>query len=1449
MVKYGGACQLVKKLCGLSGNLGRTSRVFCLEAECPTPFHTEVVMRYRHLIALAGGGLVMLVLAVLLFTGRLPYFTAEVPEEDPAPPTNVLTSRSGSNELAAGGLFVFRPGAHTPSNWAETLKSRGVTIGSPTGDGAYLIRVPEGTALIADKLPGAYLRAYTVEERLSGELRAAVSTIKSEAKVGARTGKEDSAGTPSDAAERPPETPSAIGEITVTVSLFDPADKHRVAGLIRELGGSVLRGLDEDDAAALRVTLPAQSLAELAAAPETVYIESYTSPDMLNDRARDVIAAAPVSVPDFITRTGLRGAGQIVALADSGIDHGSLSDIHPDLASTPGRMPKVLFINPFSGDDPSDPIGHGTHMAATIAGTGAASGGKYRGVAPEAALFVQSILNNQGRIDPPADLVSLFRPAYAAGARIHVNGWGGKTNAYLSASAQVDRFVRYYPDFLVIFGAGNDGPFTGTLTPEANSKNALVVGASQSPRPNFGAESQDAGSLALFSSRGPAADNRIKPDLVVPGSAIISAKSGLIEGNFDANPAYTRLQGTSMSAAVAGGASALLREYLQKEHKLTNPTAALLKALLINGARPLKGTPPGSGFGLLDLTGTLLALEEGTFQYSQAHTVGTGDARTYTFEVEHGDAPFKATLAWTDPTASPGAARALVNDLDLTVIGPDGEEYLGNDFEYQGKKDTTNNVEQVTIYDPAPGTYKIIVRGAEVSENVKPGSSRPVQDFALVYGQPLLRETVADGDARSLTLAKGGKVNLSAARVSGVTNEEPGPPQNAAGADAYLLGPRTKPEAAFLVGREWRAGAVKGVPLGEDRFILVPVDPQSRDGGYGFVPGRPVFLNGNPIETPAGIPVGAYVTALVNPSTQQVWRIDAGYQEQRGVLASIDYPAQRIRLLGDSREYVLSNQAAIAHTQNLIGGDRKDLPFGAAASSEVPSLFPGVSVRIVLTPGSNVVNYLVSSRHAVVGTLQSVSAAEDGGTIWLAGRQYAVLPDIAVERDGLPAALHELAPGDLVFATVIPGENQVIQIAAHSSVMYGQVIYAGSENIYLSDYRGDLHTLHLSGDTRVFRWGISGDASLLSPGLMVRVTLAPGTREIGRIDIAEEHTWHDAIVASYDRERAELHTGDGESYPVAANTAFTKNGLPVRPTDLRPGESISLTVLSDPEGRMVVARGSASTRPGTVQPDLKVDSVIPLSDRYIVTGTTSADRLYAWIGAPAFDQLQLTGDGAFYWSVPYGPDTGRTQLVAVDSRTGGVAGQTVDLPVRSYQNLGDIQDSWAREDIERLTSRGLVSGYPDGSFRPNNPVTRAEFAVLLGRLLGPPTDDERSLPFKDAASIPDWARDTIAVAHCRGIASGYEDGTFRPHERISRAEAAAILARGCTVLGIPVPDEPVLPAYTDWETVPEWARLSVAEVYAAGIMRGRDDRFVPYADLSRAEATAILGRLLQKLEE
>ncbi|MBP1991739.1 S-layer homology domain-containing protein [Paenibacillus eucommiae] len=170
----------------------------------------------------------------------------------------------------------------------------------------------------------------------------------------------------------------------------------------------------------------------------------------------------------------------------------------------------------------------------------------------------------------------------------------------------------------------------------------------------------------------------------------------------------------------------------------------------------------------------------------------------------------------------------------------------------------------------------------------------------------------------------------------------------------------------------------------------------------------------------------------------------------------------------------------------------------------------------------------------------------------------------------------------------------------------------------------------------------------------------------------------------------------------------------------------------------------------------------------------------------------------------------------------------------------DITGHWAEANIKLAVSSGIVSGYPDGTFKPGNNVTRAEFVVMLMNALKP-QGEGAELAFTDTAKIGAWAQQAVAQAVQAGIIQGYEDGSFRPDAGITRAEMAVILANALGQQG----ESYAAAGFADDKNIPAWAKDGIAFVKQAGIVQGKGDNvFAPQDQATRAEAATILLNML-----
>ncbi|WP_035557836.1 S8 family serine peptidase [Hymenobacter sp. IS2118] len=437
--------------------------------------------------------------------------------------------------------------------------------------------------------------------------------------------------------------------------------------------------------------LPAAAIAMLAACPLVSFVDvadrlARTERQLNNsDLSVNAIAAVQARFPQ------LSGQGLTVSVKELPFD--------PNDIDFKGRV-----VSPANFPGPPSP--HATDMTTLIGGAGN-SHPKGRGVAREVRLTT----SNFARLLPDdgaqlaQDEISVQNHSYGVAIE---NYYGLETEEY-------DRQLQQFPALLHVFSSGNSGALTSTKGPYAGiaavanltgqfkmSKNTLTVGATV-----------PSGQVSSLSSRGPAYDGRVKPELVAYG-----------EG------------GSSESAALVSGISLLLQQAYRDGNGGALPTAALVKAVLLNSANDL-GRPEVdfvSGFGQADALGAIKTMRDQRFFTAVA---SQGNEQVFTIMVPAGQQQLKATLVWNDPAASAGAARALVNDLDLELVsrttGQRWRPWVLSAYPHadslvlpaRRRADHLNNIEQITLAVPAAGAYELRVRGFSVPQGPQP--------FSLAY--------------------------------------------------------------------------------------------------------------------------------------------------------------------------------------------------------------------------------------------------------------------------------------------------------------------------------------------------------------------------------------------------------------------------------------------------------------------------------------------------------------------------------------------------------------------------------------------------------------------------------------------------------------------------------------------------------------------------------------------
>lgn len=640
---------------------------------------------------------------------------------------------SAGESASSGDYYVVQFAAPVRDEWLDEVRAAGGEIVQYVPNQAFFVyATPDAMTTIANHPRVRWTGAFHPSDQLSPEMRSLISRRQ---------------------------TRSAKAEKGIfDIAIFAKSDLDLIARTAADFGVAVRNRimLPNNYFNVLRVEMDPDLALPLFQISGVLSVEPYFAPQREDERAAQIIAGnffspTELKLPGYdpLSQFGVDGTGVTVSVVDDGV--GIPGDGGFYLTS------KNIVDGPLRGASAGSD-GHGHLNASIIAGDLPFSvldplGYNYGlGVARKANIINVPLLRAGYRgteFDTCNDTVSTAGPNGAAGFIVN-NSWGAgvNDNAYDSLAAQYDGFARdsssaaTIDPACIIFSAGNLS--VGGLTRPKSAKNVITVGSSENLRPQLAPSSSNIDDLSDFSSQGPTADDRIKPDIIAPGTAITGGRSGAdaLFGNIDS--AHRWSSGTSHAAAQIAGAAALFTQFWENSHAGANPSPALIKAALINGAQEMNGAgaaasvPNGAeGWGRLNLqnvlnTGVPIKYVNQTITLSKV-----GEEVAFTGFVANPNRNFRVSLVWTDPPAVNDPA--LVNNLDLEVTV--GETtYRGNSFAEGvsvsgGTADKRNNVENVFlpsgIVAGTPVTIRIramALNGDGVLNNADPTD----QHFALV---------------------------------------------------------------------------------------------------------------------------------------------------------------------------------------------------------------------------------------------------------------------------------------------------------------------------------------------------------------------------------------------------------------------------------------------------------------------------------------------------------------------------------------------------------------------------------------------------------------------------------------------------------------------------------------------------------------------------------------------
>ena len=569
---------------------------------------------------------------------------------------------------------------------------------------------------------------------------------------------------------------------------------------LRELSGREFRRLDRNVRLGLinvTLLLPMSKLDAVAALPDVLSVALYIEPELHCERQAQIVSdnvvpgGARPTGPGYLAWLKNKGFNQqqfmesnsVTVVVDDGFDNGDAyapANSEFRVGNNPALPSRMAFANigiGASGFAPDGVDGHGNINLSIVGGYNDGEGIEPNvdsegfhyglGISPFARMASTKIFNDYGGWAFP-DEAAMVADQYWRGCRISSNSWGARVGgAYTVECQNYDSWTRDADpgtpgnqELMFVFSAGNSGANSETIGSPGSAKNVMAVGAAENYDPYYtdgcdvspeGAD--NANDIIDFSSRGPCADGRSKPEIVAPGTHIHGAASyspkytgyGVCDkyNPNDGQTKYAESSGTSHSCPAVAGGVTLIRQYFVN-HDWQAPSPAMTKAYLMSSTRYLNGVDSGDdlwsnnqGMGNMSLAiafdGTPRVIRD---QLTEDMFTASGQELSWNHTVADSSKPVRVTLAWTDAPGSIVGA-AYNNDLNLEVtVG--GKTYLGNHFSGAfsaegGDADFKNNVESVFLPAGTAGDFQVRVVARDINSDGVPGNISDIdQDFALV---------------------------------------------------------------------------------------------------------------------------------------------------------------------------------------------------------------------------------------------------------------------------------------------------------------------------------------------------------------------------------------------------------------------------------------------------------------------------------------------------------------------------------------------------------------------------------------------------------------------------------------------------------------------------------------------------------------------------------------------